>query len=89
MCNICAKIFVHKKQILRYFYGIFFTMESEVHQDKSLPSQGLKQVKVDNWGIFFLQRLQQLYAEEQLLDLKIKFPTSNIIVQVKLLSNNL
>ncbi|XP_020279579.1 centrosome-associated zinc finger protein CP190-like [Pseudomyrmex gracilis] len=56
-------------------------MESEVHQEKSLPSQGLKQVKVDNWGIFFLQRLQQLYAEEQLLDLKIKFPTSNIIVQ--------
>ncbi|XP_076648758.1 centrosome-associated zinc finger protein CP190 [Halictus rubicundus] len=50
-------------------------------QDKSLPSRGLKQVKVDNWGTFFLQRLQQLYFEEELLDLTIKFPTSDITVQ--------
>ncbi|OAD52653.1 hypothetical protein WN48_00584 [Eufriesea mexicana] len=53
-----------------------------VNQDKQfLPSRGLKQVKVDNWGTFFLQRLQQLYFEEELLDLTIKFPTSDITVQ--------
>lgn len=33
------------------------------NQEKQLPSRGLKQVKVDNWGTFFLQRLQQLYFE--------------------------
>lgn len=53
-----------------------------VSQEKPIPSRGLKQVKVDNWGTFFLQRLQQLYFEEELLDLTIKFPTSDITVQV-------
>jgi hypothetical protein len=57
-------------------------MESGVLQEKSLPLRGLKQVKVDNWGSFFLQRLQQLYYEELFFDLKIKFPTSDITVQV-------
>lgn len=52
------------------------------NQEKQVPSRGLKQVKVDNWGTFFLQRLQQLYFEEELLDLTIKFPTSDITVQV-------
>lgn len=55
------------------------------NQEKQLPSRGLKQVKVDNWGTFFLQRLQQLYFEEELLDLTIKFPTSDITVQVLIL----
>lgn len=58
------------------------TMQATTNRDKSLPSRGLKQVKVDNWGTFFLQRLQQLYFEEELLDLTIKFPTSDITVQV-------
>lgn len=57
-------------------------MEPGIIQEKPLPARGLKQVKVDNWGSFFLQRLQTLYLEEQFLDLKIKFPTSNITVQV-------
>ncbi|KAG8037473.1 hypothetical protein G9C98_005683 [Cotesia typhae] len=47
---------------------------------RKLGCPGL-QVKVDNWGSFFLQRLQQLYHEEELLDLTIKFPTSDITVQ--------
>ncbi|KAK1135608.1 hypothetical protein K0M31_000197 [Melipona bicolor] len=51
------------------------------NQEKQIPLRGLKQVKVDNWGTFFLQRLQQLYFEEELLDLTIKFPTSDITVQ--------
>ena len=55
------------------------------NQEKQVPSRGLKQVKVDNWGTFFLQRLQQLYFEEELLDLTIKFPTSDITVQVLIL----
>ncbi|XP_026823936.1 centrosome-associated zinc finger protein CP190 isoform X2 [Ooceraea biroi] len=54
-------------------------MESGVNQEK--PPKGLKQVKVDNWGTFFLQRLQQMYFEGQFVDLKIKFPTNGIIVQ--------
>lgn len=60
----------------------YFTMESGIIQEESPPSRGLKQVKVDNWGSFFLQQVQQLYSNEQFLDLKIRFPTSDIIVQV-------
>lgn len=56
-------------------------------QDKQAPSRGLKQVKVDNWGTFFLQRLQQLYFEEELLDLTFKFPTSDITVQVQIINH--
>ncbi|XP_057326593.1 centrosome-associated zinc finger protein CP190 [Microplitis mediator] len=54
---------------------------STIFHTKPSQSPGLKQVKVDNWGSFFLQRLQQLYHEEELLDLTIKFPTSDITVQ--------
>ncbi|KAK0178785.1 hypothetical protein PV327_007638 [Microctonus hyperodae] len=56
-------------------------MQSITNPSKLHSSPGLKQVKVDNWGTFFLQRLQQLYADEELLDLTIKFPTSDITVQ--------
>lgn len=65
-------------------YGRSSTMQSITHPSKSHSSPGLKQVKVDNWGTFFLQRLQQLYADEELLDLAIKFPTSDITVQVSI-----
>lgn len=58
---------------------------STILHTKPSQSPGLKQVKVDNWGSFFLQRLQQLYHEEELLDLTIKFPTSDITVQVILI----
>ena len=62
-------------------------MQSVVTPGKQIPVRGLKQVKVDNWGTFFLQRLQQLYFEEELLDLTIKFPTSDITVQVNFIIN--
>ncbi|XP_015610097.1 centrosome-associated zinc finger protein CP190 isoform X2 [Cephus cinctus] len=55
------------------------TSNSQLKQQ--LPTRGLKQVKVDNWGTFFLQRLQQLYFDEELFDMTIKFPTSDITLQ--------
>lgn len=56
-------------------------MQSPTNQSKQSPSPGLKQFKVDNWSAFFLQRLQQLYSEDELLDLTIKFPTSEFTIQ--------
>ena len=46
--------------------------------------QGLKQVKIDNWGTFFLQRLLQLYFNEELLDLTIKFHSSDNVLKVSI-----
>lgn len=63
-------------------------MQSAVNQVKHSQAPGLKQVKVDNWGTFFLQRLQKLYFDEELLDLTIKFPTSDITVQVSVIQLN-
>ncbi|XP_011502416.1 PREDICTED: centrosome-associated zinc finger protein CP190 [Ceratosolen solmsi marchali] len=57
-------------------------MQSMLKHEKLLPTQGLKQVKVDNWGTFFLQRLLQLYFNEELLDLNIKFHSSNNVLKV-------
>lgn len=57
----------------------------QISQNKVFSSGELKQVKVDNWGTFFLQRLQQLYSENHFLDLKIVFPTNEIIIEVKII----
>ncbi|PSN36179.1 hypothetical protein C0J52_12903 [Blattella germanica] len=39
----------------------------------------IKQVKVDNWGIFFLQRLQQLFAKNDHCDLVLQFNSNEKI----------
>jgi hypothetical protein len=39
----------------------------------------IKQVKVDNWGIFFLQRLQQLFSKSEHCDLILHFSTNERI----------
>jgi len=39
----------------------------------------IKQVRVDNWGIFFLQRLQQLFSKSEQCDLVLHFSTNEKI----------
>ncbi|KAJ8679606.1 hypothetical protein QAD02_015393 [Eretmocerus hayati] len=57
-------------------------MQSKQNHSDSVTNGELKQVKVDNWGTFFLQRLLQLYCKEELLDLSLRFPTSNNMLKV-------
>jgi hypothetical protein len=57
-------------------------MQSLPKDENLLPNRGLKQVKVDNWSTFFLQRLLQLYFNEELLDLNIKFHSSKNALKV-------
>lgn len=45
----------------------------------------LKQIKVDNWGTFFLQRLWQLYFNEESLDFNIRFQNSDYFLKVSTL----
>lgn len=58
------------------------TMQSAPGHGNYVPIRALKQVKVDNWGTFFLQRLLQLYFNEELLDLIIKFETCGKVLKV-------
>lgn len=82
-CHVIA-ILIVKQVIERYFSYSYFTMESGTSQEKSNSAQKLKQVKVDNWGIFFLQRLQQMFHDGKYVDLKLKFPTDGIVIQVQI-----
>lgn len=43
----------------------------------------MRQVKVDNWGIFFLQRLQQFFNRSDHCDLTLQF-AGNVKIKVKL-----
>ncbi|KAJ9594053.1 hypothetical protein L9F63_014530 [Diploptera punctata] len=47
----------------------------------------IKQVKVDNWGIFFLQRLQQLFIRSERCDLVLQFATKERIKVHRLVLN--
>jgi hypothetical protein len=50
----------------------------------------IKQVKVDNWGIFFLQRLQQLFSRSEHCDLILHFSTNERIkVSLQMCSSHL
>lgn len=60
-------------------------MESTSKYKKYTPTKKLKQIKVDNWGTFFLQRLLQLYFNEELLDFNIKFHSNGNILKVSIL----
>lgn len=45
---------------------------------------GLRQVKVDNWAAFFLQKLQALYTRGDFTDLTLQFHTNECIKVSKL-----
>lgn len=49
---------------------------------QSLSNQELKQIKIDNWGSYFLQRLLQLYFNEEFFDLTIKFHGCEQVLKV-------
>lgn len=43
------------------------------HQQTAKMGEGSKQVRVDNWGIFFLQRLQMFFNKTDYCDLTLQF----------------
>ena len=48
------------------------------------PSNALnfRPIKVDNWGIFLLTRLQNYFQKKELCDLTIRFPQRNAQIKV-------
>jgi hypothetical protein len=51
----------------------------------SQPAAGkaqLRPIKVDNWGIFLLTRLQNYFQKKELCDLTIRFPQRNAQIKV-------
>merc|ERR1719391_1904227 len=46
------------------------------------PKPSLRPIKVDNWGIFLLNRLQSCFQRKEHCDLTIRFPEKNAQIKV-------
>ena len=46
------------------------------------PARKFKPIKVDNWGIFLLSRLQTYFQKKEYTDLTLRFPAKNAQIKV-------
>ena len=54
----------------------------------SLEPRKYKPIKVDNWGIFLLSRLQTYFQKKEYTDLTLRFPEKNAIKPSNLRKKN-
>lgn len=59
----------------------FFT-SSLSPPDSAVDSKPFKPIRVDNWGIFLLNRLQSYFQKREFCDLTIRFPSKNAQIKV-------
>ena len=59
----------------------FFT-STHSSSDSALDSKPFKPIRVDNWGIFLLNRLQSYFQKREFCDLTIRFPSKNAQIKV-------
>ena len=59
----------------------FFT-SSLSPSDSAADSKPFKPIRVDNWGIFLLNRLQSYFQKREFCDLTIRFPSKNAQIKV-------
>ena len=57
----------------------FFTSSPS---DSAVDSKPFKPIRVDNWGIFLLNRLQSYFQKREFCDLTIRFPSKNAQIKV-------
>ena len=50
--------------------------------DSAVDSKSFKPIRVDNWGIFLLTRLQSYFQKKEFCDLTIRFPSRNAQIKV-------
>ena len=57
-------------------------------EQSQTPKRNYKPIRVDNWGIFLLSRLQTYFQKKEYCDLTLRFPTKNAQIKVhKLILN--
>ena len=47
------------------------------------PKKNFQPIRVDNWGIFLLSRLQNYFTKKELCDLTLRFPAQNAQIKVQ------
>ncbi len=51
-------------------------------QNQTSGQKGFKAIRVDNWGIFLLNRLQAYFQKKEYCDLTLRFPKKNAQIKV-------
>ena len=65
-----------------------FTKSVVPTSNATTPDRQFKPIKVDNWGIFLLSRLQSYFQKKEFCDLTIRFPSRNAQIKVHRLMVN-
>jgi hypothetical protein len=60
------------------------TSSSVTSSAAPVAKPNLRPIKVDNWGIFLLTRLQNYFQKKELCDLTIRFPLRNAQIKARL-----
>lgn len=69
-------------------HHIYPTMQQVVAEKQEAPKKNYQPIRVDNWGIFLLSRLQNYFTKKELCDLTLRFPAQNAQIKVhKLIMN--
>ena len=81
------KIFSSKDSPRKYLYPTIQEVIKNLPEQSS-PKKNYKPIKVDNWGIFLLSRLQNYFQKKEFCDMTLRFPSKNAQIKVhKLIIN--
>lgn len=72
----------------KHLYPTIQEVIQNLPQQSETPKRNYKPIRVDNWGIFLLSRLQTYFQKKEYCDLTLRFPTKNAQIKVhKLILN--
>lgn len=74
--NICSGSIIKLGVIWNYFFT------DSTRLGPTLEPRRYKPIKVDNWGIFLLSRLQTYFQKKEYTDLTLRFPEKNAQIKV-------
>ena len=72
----------------KHLYPTIQEVIQKLPESAAAPKKNYKPIRVDNWGIFLLSRLQNYFQKKEYCDLTLRFPTKNAQIKVhKLILN--
>ena len=82
------KIFSGEASQRKHLYPTIQEVIQNLPEQSVTPRRNYKPIRVDNWGIFLLSRLQTYFQKKEYCDLTLRFPTKNAQIKVhKLILN--
>ena len=82
------KIFTSDTSQRKHLYPTIQEVIQKLPEQSKPPRKNYKPIRVDNWGIFLLSRLQTYFQKKEYCDLTLRFPSKNAQIKVhKLILN--